>query len=265
MQALAHQYPSVSIITVNYNDGANLLKTITSVSTQDYPNLEYLVIDGRSTDNSLEIIKKNTEYINTWISEKDKGVFDAMNKGVALATGEYILFMNAGDWFLTNDIITRVFTIEESKKADLVYGHHEVHYPSFIKKKQALPLHYLWKHMIFSHQSLFCKRSLLLAKPFDLSFSIAADFHFIFNCYREGKRFYNTDIYIAGYLAGGQSEVHVIKAYQENMRTIFSHQPTIKIRLFHYWLILKQIPLVILRKLLPENMYISLMKWKNDK
>lgn len=263
MPPTIHQLPWVTIITVNYNDAQNLQKTIANVKQQDYARLEYIVIDGGSTDTSKEIIIENEEYITHWVSEKDQGTFDAMNKGVMLAKGEYVIFMNAGDWFLSPEVISKVFSLKESTKADLVYGHHEVHYPKFIKKKTALPLYYLWKHMIFSHQALFTRKTLLQKHPFDTSFQIAADYDFIFNCYQSGKKFFNSNIFVAGYLAGGQSELQIIKAYRENKHIVFQHHPKIPIKIFHYWLIAKQYPLVLLRKLLPEKLYLYLMELKN--
>ena len=255
--------PLISIITINYNDGQHLNKTIESVLQQDYPNKEFIVVDGGSTDQSKAIIKTYEHAIDQWVSEKDKGVFDAMNKGLAMAKGDYINFMNAGDWFLTPDAISKVFENVESHQADLVYGNHEVHYPNFIKKKKALPLHFLWKHMTFSHQALFTKRELLIKHPFDLNFKIAADFNFIFNAYLNGYTFYYADVAVAGYLAGGQSEAKVIEAYLENKKIVFAHKPSLNIRLFHYALLAKQIPIVLLRKLLPKAWFLKLMQLKN--
>jgi len=263
MPSSIHQLPWVSVITVNFNDAQNLKKTIANVKQQDYPHLEYIVIDGGSTDASKEIIIENEVDISKWVSEKDQGIFDAMNKGVSLAKGEYVLFMNAGDRFLSPKVISEVFSLKESTEADLVYGHHEVYYPKFIKKKKALPVNYLWKHMIFSHQALFTRKTLLQKHPFDLSYQIAADFHFIFNCYRSRKKFFNAPFFIAGYLAGGKSELQVIKAYRENKSIVFQHHPKLSIKLFHYWLIAKQYLLVLLRKLLPKKAYLTLMQWKN--
>ncbi len=255
--------PLISIVTINFNDGPYLSKTIESILKQDYPNKEFIVVDGGSTDQSKAIIQTYGHAIDQWVSERDHGVFDAMNKGVGMAKGDYINFMNAGDWFLSPDVISKVFEREESRKADLVYGNHEVHYPNFVKKKQALPLRFLWRHMAFSHQALFTKRALLIKHPFDLNFKIAADFNFIFNSYLRGYSFYYANVAIAGYLAGGQSETKVINAYLENKKIVFAHHPDWKTRIFHHTLIAKQIPVVLLRKLLPQAWFLKIMELKN--
>ncbi|MEM1135222.1 MAG: glycosyltransferase family 2 protein [Bacteroidota bacterium] len=259
----AMHIPLVTVITIAYNDAANLKKTIENVKQQNYPKLEYIVIDGGSTDGSQEVIQSNAEFIDQWVSEKDKGIFDAMNKGVLLAKGEYINFMNAGDWFLDRGIITKIFNEKENLEADLIYGDHEVHYPTFVKKKTALSLSQLWKHMVFSHQTLFTKKEILLRYPFDLRFKIAADFHFVYNCHRLGYKFKYTALNIAAYLAGGQSETKIITAYKENQAIVLAHNRRWTTQLFHKKLIAKQKILVLLRSLIAESFFLKLMKWKN--
>lgn len=256
--------PLVSIITVVYNDAVNLKKTIINISKQTYPNLEFIIVDGKSDDGSVEVIKEHETFITKWISEKDNGIFDAMNKGVQLAKGKFINFMNAGDWFLTDAIIFEVFSKKENLQADLIYGNHEVHYPDFIKKKKALNPEELWKHMIFSHQSLFTKKQCLIERPFNLKYKYAADFHFIHNSYRLGYKFLNTNLNIAGYLSGGHTETGVISAYKENRKIVLEHDKRFKVKIFHFKIITKQIVLEVFRKLIPQKMYLSLMQWKNQ-
>src|SRR3989337_648973 len=99
--------PVFSVVTVVYNDALNLCKTITSVSQQDYPYVQFIVIDGGSTDDTLKVIRAN-EQITLWKSERDNGIYDAMNKGLAVATGDYVNFLNAGDTFYNPHVLTRV-------------------------------------------------------------------------------------------------------------------------------------------------------------
>src|SRR5690349_19507415 len=94
--------PHVSVITVNYNQRGGLEKTIASVLAQSWPGLEYLVIDGGSTDGSADLIRANHDHISYWVSERDRGLYDAMNKGVKAAKGDWILFMNSDDIFVDN-------------------------------------------------------------------------------------------------------------------------------------------------------------------
>lgn len=104
-----HQ-PLVSIVTVCYNAADMLSKTIESVSAQSYENIEYIIIDGASTDGTKQIIQNNIEHIDKFISEKDNGIYDAMNKGTANSSGEWIIFMNAGDTFYDRDTIKDLFS-----------------------------------------------------------------------------------------------------------------------------------------------------------
>src|SRR5215469_14735299 len=113
--------PKISIVTITYNNAAELPATIESVLGQTYPNIEYVVIDGASKDNSVDIIRSYADRIAYWHSEKDKSRYDAMNKGTAATTGEWVLFMNAGDAFYDRDAVKDMFQ-EAHDDADLLYG-----------------------------------------------------------------------------------------------------------------------------------------------
>lgn len=97
--------PKLSVITINYNNRDGLRKTIESVVNQTCKDFEYVIIDGGSTDGSVDVIKEYADRINYWVSEPDNGCYHAMNKGVKVATGEYVIFMNSGDGFYTNDVV----------------------------------------------------------------------------------------------------------------------------------------------------------------
>ncbi|HDY89306.1 MAG TPA: glycosyltransferase, partial [bacterium] len=111
----------LSIITVTYNAEACLEKTIQSVINQTYKNIEYIIIDGGSSDKTLSIIKKYKKYIKYCISEPDKGIYDAMNKGIKIAKGDYINFLNAGDFYYENNVLSYLFD-NLDKSVDLLYG-----------------------------------------------------------------------------------------------------------------------------------------------
>lgn len=111
----------LSIITINLNNAVGLERTIQSVVSQTYKDYEYIVIDGNSQDGSVDIIRKYEKQITTWISEKDTGIYNAMNKGIQRATGEYILFLNAGDTLYDQFILTKVFS-ENNYTEDILYG-----------------------------------------------------------------------------------------------------------------------------------------------
>ena len=112
----------VSIITVCYNSAETIESTIQSVITQDYDNIEYIIVDGKSSDNSLKIIEKYKRNISTIVSEKDDGLYFAINKGITLARGDIIAILHADDFYCTNNIISSVVKIFEEKNSDTVYG-----------------------------------------------------------------------------------------------------------------------------------------------
>ena len=114
--------PLITIITVVYNNQENIEETILSVINQSYDNIEYLIIDGGSSDNTVDIIKKYNNSIDYWISEKDNGIYDAINKGIKLAEGEIISILHSDDIYYDNQTLLRVVEIFEEKKIDIVYG-----------------------------------------------------------------------------------------------------------------------------------------------
>ena len=118
-----HPHPKFSIITVTYQAGKVLEDTIQSVIFQTYRNVEYIIVDGGSTDNTLDIVKKYQDRISIVVSEPDKGLYDAMNKGIRLATGDYICFLNAGDELHENETLQRmVVTLKGKEIPDVIYG-----------------------------------------------------------------------------------------------------------------------------------------------
>jgi glycosyltransferase involved in cell wall biosynthesis len=112
----------ISLITVSYNSGKTLGDTIASVSRQDHPDIEYIIVDGASKDNTLEIIKGNEDKVSKWISEPDKGIYDAMNKGVKLTTGEVVGIINSDDFYHADNIISTVAKVFEDESIDAVFG-----------------------------------------------------------------------------------------------------------------------------------------------
>ncbi len=123
MHNLHHLHPKFSIITVTYNAGKVLEDTIQSVITQTYKNMEYILVDGGSTDNTLSIINQYRSMIQQVISEPDRGLYDAMNKGIKMATGDYICFLNAGDAFHEDDTLQQmVHSLTENALPDVLYG-----------------------------------------------------------------------------------------------------------------------------------------------
>jgi glycosyltransferase involved in cell wall biosynthesis len=138
--------PILSVITVVYNNAADIERTMLSVVNQTYKGIEYIVVDGGSIDGTLQIIEKYKDRIAKLISEKDKGIYDAMNKGLAIATGDYVLFMNSADEFYSADTVANVFAAEPN--ADIYYGETEMIGPngeSLGQRRHAAPENFTWR------------------------------------------------------------------------------------------------------------------------
>jgi len=171
----------ITIITVTLNNSSNLDKTIASVLNQNYSNIEYIIIDGGSIDDTFEIIKKYEKYSFKFVSEKDNGIYDAMNKGILLATGDVINFLNAGDMFYDNNVLCSVADqYDKYLMIGILYGRSE--FFSDIErilyiKGQEVQLSALWKKMPACHQSMFFRKELFTKFGlYDLKFRIASDF-----------------------------------------------------------------------------------------
>lgn len=148
----------ISIITVNLNNSSGLLSTINSVSDQNYTDKQFIVIDGASTDDSTDVLNQYHSKIDIWISEPDKGIYNAMNKGAASATGEYLFFLNSGDVFESSDILSEV---SSQLSADIVCGNIRLQGSSSREIKyapQKISLEYLLKDTL-PHQSMFIKKA----------------------------------------------------------------------------------------------------------
>jgi len=165
-----NKYPKISIITPSYNQGAFIEQTINSVINQNYPNLEYIIIDGGSTDNSVDIIKKHEKYLTYWVSEKDGGQCEAINKGFQLATGEIVTWLNSDDYYLENTLQVVADEYKRNKGADIYFG------DSIDINENGLFLKYctnswfsykaLKVGLLITQPAIFFKRALLLNKGF---------------------------------------------------------------------------------------------------
>jgi glycosyltransferase involved in cell wall biosynthesis len=201
--------PVLSVITIVYNNVSDIERTMLSVLNQTYPHIEYIIIDGSSTDGTLNVIKKYETKITRLISEKDNGIYDAMNKGLSLATGDYVLFMNSGDEIYAEDTVKKVFAA--ASDADIYYGETEMFDENWIslgKRRHRAPESFTWKSfrygMSVSHQAIYVRRS--LTEPFDLSYRLSSDIDWIIKAAKKAEKIVNTKIYVAKYLVGGMSK-----------------------------------------------------------
>lgn len=245
--------PKVSVITVNLNMADEIANTLDSVLAQTYANLETVVIDGGSTDGSREIITGYGPRLSYWLSERDRSLYDGMNKGVRAATGEWVLFMNAGDRFASPDALSRVFN-EPQDDADVLYGHHIRRYVEqgidrLIKAEapQVLPL-----RMHCSHQALLMRRSILLERPFALDILIA-DYDSILAAFVGGKRFKPVDCVIAITAQGGQSDTYRVRVLRERAMIVRGNGlMTSKAAFYYKWLNARMAMARFLKAVLPK-------------
>jgi len=248
--------PKLTVVTISYNNKEDIEETIRSVICQNYENLEYIIIDGASTDGTVDIIKKYENQITFWISEKDKNLYDAMNKGIKYATGEWIIFMNAGDKFYDCSVINDIFNYNNLNKinnADLIYGNVCKNYGDFKKIEKAKDINNLWKGMVFSHQSLFVRTKLMKEHPFNMNLRIAADFDFIFHMYTLGYKFLYIDRTISEIDTTGLSNIERIKSTLERLKIVKKYKKDIKVNIFYYWLAFDTAIRKIAKKILPKK------------
>lgn len=206
--------PLISIITVCYNAASLLERTIKSITAQTFRNIEYIIIDGGSTDGTIDIINKYDECIDHWISEADRGIYDAMNKGLRFATGDYVWFINAGDEIYSHDTLEKISPLFD-EMADVYYGEamyvdaegREIGLRSEITA-HTLPASLTWRDlkrgMVVCHQSFMVKRTLV---PFyNLAHEYSSDIDWVIESLKRSRNIINTGTVLSRYLIGGYSK-----------------------------------------------------------
>lgn len=243
--------PLITVITVCYNAISTIEKTIISVIEQTYPNIEYIIIDGNSNDGTIDIIKKYENKISHWITEPDKGIYDAMNKGIKAATGEYINFMNCGDTFYSSTAIQDTINLANIN-SDIIYGNTNKIFSigAFIKKGQIASIK---NYMPFGHQASFSRTSLMKEYYFDTYYKICADRHFFYKAFINNKIFEYINITICNYEAeNGYSAVNIQKLLYEKGE-IEGKINTFQWRYKYYSYIIKIKIKNFIKKILPQS------------
>ncbi|MFD2247689.1 glycosyltransferase family 2 protein [Pontibacter ruber] len=237
----------VSIITVVYNGEKFLEHTINSVLAQTYPNIEYIVVDGGSSDGTLSILRKYDDQIAYWKSEPDKGISDAFNKGVALATGELVGILNADDWY-EPDAVARI--VSRYQPDSVLYGSLQYWNLDGSKDVQAAPnLHFLPFEMSLNHPTVFVSSSLYHKYGvFNLNFKLAMDYHLLLRFYKAGATFIYVDGVITNMRHGGASS-NVIACYREVLQVkndVLGNKITNQF--YFYWQVLRRTAYVTLSR-----------------
>lgn len=243
----------ISIIVINYNNVLGLKKTLFSCVSQDYQEKEIIVIDGKSSDASPEVIRCVEDQISFWSSEKDLGIYDAMNKGILHCHGEFVIFMNSGDCFAKADVISSVFQHPQAKTADIVYGNTRMvttdglYIDQIIGKIEPN----LGNCMPGCHQSIFVRTVLHKNNPFDLSYKIASDIHFFYSIFDGKKKYFYAPLLVSYFEIGGTSSNGYLRTmeYARIYGIHISHIKNIfyKIYFFIFNILLKVLPIKILR------------------
>ncbi len=241
-----------SIITVVFNSKNILEKTIKSIEEQTNSNIEYIIIDGGSTDGTLDIIKKYDKYISYWDSVPDKGIYDAMNKGLKKATGDYVWFLNAGDEIYSLDTLNYIDSIEGD--TDAYYG--EVEYidedgknlgtRTLKKPPENLSWEDLDKGMVVSHQSIIVKRE--KAVYYNLDYKYCSDIDWMIRTLKNCKTIRNTNKILSKFLIGGYSKKNIVESNKERFKILRNHFSLLKVLKSHVYLSVKFLKYYITNK-----------------
>jgi glycosyltransferase involved in cell wall biosynthesis len=218
--------PLITVITVVYNAASLIERTLKSVKAQTYPNIEHLIVDGLSKDQTLSEVEKYARPMLCVISEKDNGIYDAMNKGQALANGEFILFLNAGDEFYGNDVLENM--LKAGFESDVYYGNTMVVDEEGIElgtRRLQPPVRLTWQSlqmgMCVSHQSLLVRKSICVS--YDLQYKISADIDWTIRVLKSTKKVVNTKIIVSKFLLGGVSTSRRKQGLNERLAIMVHH------------------------------------------
>jgi glycosyltransferase involved in cell wall biosynthesis len=228
--------PKLSIITINYNNSAGLKKTITSVLSQSFNNYEYIIIDGGSTDDSPALIKEIDHRLSYWDSEKDNGVYDAMNKGINNAVGDYIMILNSGDYLIHENVLLDFDKQAAYNNAAIYFGNIRLEDTAGVTKEHTYPSVLtldFWEHYTINHQACFLKTSLFKELGlYDTSYKLAADYAFFIKCFVAGKNFEHINKELVNYNLAGTSSVNVLQYQQERQRAWVTIVPAFIMELY---------------------------------
>ena len=237
----------ISIITATYNSAKTLRDTLNSVLRQDYCDIEHIIVDGGSTDSTVGMIREyaaaTTRHTVRWVTEKDRGIYDAMNKGIKLATGDYLCFLNAGDGLHEDDTLLRiVHSLTGTILPDVIYGETDIvddegHF--LYKRRLSAPETLHWKSfkkgMLVCHQAFFARRELALEEPYDLQYRFSADFDWCIRIMKKAKVLHNTHLTLIDYLNEGMTTRNHKASLKERFHIMAKHYGLVSTVLHHAW------------------------------
>ncbi len=253
----------VSVVTIAFNEEDTIRDTLESVTSQTYDQLQYVVIDGNSTDGTMAVVKEFEASIDVVLCEPDRGIYDAMNKSLNYLRGEWCIFMNAGDCFQNSHVLSTIFGGKDLRDAEVVYGDVELRYDHFTSIKKAGDLNNLWKGMQFSHQSVFVKTTLLKAFPFSLDQGSAADFGQLYRLYVENKRFYQVPELIGSVAMGGISDKQRSASIKRRSEVVIPLNDTLKVRVYYQFCLLQNALFGAIKRMLGKSTTARIIQMKN--
>ncbi len=201
----------ISVVTVSFNACEELRKTIESVYAQTTSKFEYIVIDGGSEDGTLDLLKKYEELFTErgikyyYVSEKDNGIYDAMNKSLYSTEGDYVHFLNAGDLFY-NEYVLEDFFGKIDTDDEIIYGNYCLFHKEFYKIIHSKEPKYLNDGMPCTHQAFFIKTKLIMDTKYNTEYKMAADYDFFLSMYQNGVRFKHINLIVVNFAVSGLSQ-----------------------------------------------------------
>ena len=240
----------ISVITVTWNSSATLRDTMQSVLNQSYSDVEHIIIDGASTDGTMDIVREMEPLYKgrlRYVSEHDNGLYDAMNKGIALASGDYLCFLNAGDCFHEDDTLQQmVHTINGSELPDVLYGETAIvdQDRHFLRMRRlSAPETLTWKSfkqgMLVCHQAFFPRHTLV--EPYNLKYRFSADFDWCIRIMKKARTLHNTHLTIIDYLDEGMTTRNQKASLKERFRIMAKHYGLIGTIAHHIWFVIRAV------------------------
>ncbi|MDO5663694.1 MAG: glycosyltransferase family 2 protein [Bacteroidia bacterium] len=231
----------LSVITVTYNAERTLERTLKSVHEQTYPHIEHVIVDGKSKDGTGDLIRKYENENLHWISEPDKGLYDAMNKAATMATGDYLCFLNAGDTFFDAQTVEKIFqSFSESKFPDILYGETAIvdNDGKFLHMRRLqVPEVLTWKSfkqgMLVCHQAFIVKRSIF--EPYDLQYRFSSDFDWAVRMMKKVTLIHNTRLTLINYLNEGMTTANRKASLKERYRIMAKYYGQASTFMHHIW------------------------------
>lgn len=235
----------LSVITVVRNAEKTLERTLQSVQEQTYPGLEHLIVDGASSDWTVELIRKYARERVKWVSEPDRGLYDAMNKGIDMASGDYLCFLNAGDTFYRPGTVEEMMrSFDSERPPDILYGETAIvdDNGTFLHMRRLkTPERLTWKSfkqgMRVSHQAFIVKRE--LTEPYDLSYRFSSDVDWCIRLMKKAAFIHNTHLILINYLNEGMTTANRYASLKERYRIMAKHYGRGSTFFYHIWFVFR--------------------------